>query len=228
MKHPITEQILNRGHWSWDYLPEIEIESDIDWKVSIENPARLDRSIDNPRMMTMAEAMVDGVEFPAIVVLKLDPLGSKKKYLIATGVHRIAAAKYLELKKFDAYVVTEPDTYRAELLIRQLNTIEGQGVRVRERIIQVLHLRKAYPDRSLHSMCKEWHLKDSYVRLIMSEKEGKDRARELGYDITNTKVSNKQIGVLNQIHSNRRSRPPSLRIWSRKRRKRGTRRPGLA
>jgi hypothetical protein len=148
MKDPKTEQFLTHGAWKWQYQRHI-LFADIDRAASKENPSRLLARIDEERVQTYGLAMEEGVEFPAIVVLALDPAVSSYRYLIATGVHRIEAADLAGLKEFDAYVVAEPDQYRAELLIRRLNTIEGHGVSIRDRVLQILHLHETYPDQSL-------------------------------------------------------------------------------
>src|SRR5215475_4784303 len=134
MIDPKTEQYLTQGAWKWKLHKQVPF-TDIDLKASYDNPSRMLTRIDDERVQAYGLAMESGVEFPAIVLLVLDPAKSSFKYLIATGVHRVSAADLCGLTAFDAYVVTEPDEYRHELLIRQLNTIEGNGISIRDRIV---------------------------------------------------------------------------------------------
>jgi hypothetical protein len=130
MKDPKTENFLTRGSWNWQYHAKIDF-SKIDLKHSQENPARLARKLDEDRVVHYAIEMQNGVEFPAIVLLHPSSNDSFP-YEVATGMHRLEAACYADIRALDAYVVTEAEPYRREVLIRQLNTIEGHGVTIRE------------------------------------------------------------------------------------------------
>jgi hypothetical protein len=201
MKEPKTEQFLTHGAWKWVYQTRV-LFSDIDRKASRENPSRLLARVDEERVQSYGLAMEAGVEFPAIVLLSLDPAVSAFKYLIATGVHRVEAADLAGLKEFDAYVIAEPDQYRAELLVRQLNTIEGHGVSIRDRVQQILHLHETYPDQSLKSLSKEWSIKYSTVQAAFRERQAIARARRFGVEFTkSSKLSQKSLLAMNTVHS---------------------------
>jgi hypothetical protein len=201
MKDPKTEQFLTHGAWKWVYQVRVLL-SDIDRKASRENPSRLLARVDEERVQSYGLAMEEGVEFPAIVVLALDSAVSSFKYLIATGVHRVEAADLAGLKQFDAYVVAEPDQYRAELLVRRLNTIEGHGVSIRDRVLQVLHLHETYPDQSLKTLAKEWNLKYGTVQSAFKEQQAIVRARRFGVEFTkSSKLSQNSLLSLNTVHS---------------------------
>lgn len=202
MKDPKTEQFLTHGAWQWVYHQRVAF-SDIDLKASRENPSRLLSRVDEDRVESYALAMQDKVEFPAIVLLALDPAVSTFKYLIATGVHRVSAAEVADITAIDAYVVAEPDQYRAELLFRRLNTIEGHGVSIRDRVMQILHLHETYPDQPLKALAKEWNIKYSTVQSTYREQQAIRRAREFGVEFTKSnKLSQKSLLSLNTIHSN--------------------------
>jgi hypothetical protein len=200
MKDPKTEQFLSQGNWKWQYNERVPF-SDIDIEASEVNPARIVRRVDDERVQTYGLAMEEGCEFPAIVLLTLDPAASSFKYLIATGVHRVEAAKLADISKFDAYVVVEPDQYRQEVLIRQLNTIEGHGVSIRDRILQIVQLHETYPAHSLPTLAKEWHLPIKTVRSYWNEQQAVNRAKKFGYDLKNNKIPQRTIIALNSIHS---------------------------
>lgn len=201
MKDPKTEQFLTHGAWKWEYRKSI-LFADIDRKASRENPSRLLSRVDEDRVQTYGLAMEEGVEFPAIVVLAMDTAVSAHKYLIATGVHRVEAADLAGLQQFDAYVVAEPDQYRAELLIRRLNTIEGHGVSIRDRVLQILHLYEAYPDQNLKGLAKEWNIKYSTVQSAFREQQAIARARRFGVEFTkSSKLSQKSLLQMNTVHS---------------------------
>jgi len=201
MKDPKTEQFLTHGAWKWEYQAHV-LFSDIDRKASRENPSRLLSRVDEERVQSYGLAMEGGVEFPAIVVLALDPAVSAFKYLIATGVHRVEAADLAGFKEFDAYVVTEPDQYRADTLIRRLNTIEGHGVSIRDRVLQILHLHETYPDQSLKALAKEWNIKYSTVQSAAKEQAAIARARRFGVEFTkSSKLSQKSLLSMNTVHS---------------------------
>jgi hypothetical protein len=199
MKDPKTEHYLDRGQWKWKYQAKVAI-VDIDLKTSLENPARLLRRLDEPRAENYALAMIDGTEFPAIVLLLLDPIADYK-YEIATGCHRVDAARQAEVTTFDAYIVTEPDAYRREVLIRQLNTLEGQGVSVEDRILQVLELHRKYPTQSLPQLAKEWNLKEKTIRTHWTVDQAMERGQRFGFDFVKSKLAQSSALALHAIHS---------------------------
>jgi hypothetical protein len=198
-----TEQFLDHGGWKWQYVETVPF-GDIDIEASEANPARITHRIDDERVQSYALAMEAGDEFPAIVLQALDPgvlSGTAFKYLIATGVHRVEAAKLAGATIFDAYVVTESDKYRQECLQRQLNTIEGHGISIKDRILQVLHLHRTYPDHSLAALSKEWNLPAKTVRQHWYEQQAFNRALRFGYDFRNNKIPQRTVVALNGIHS---------------------------
>jgi hypothetical protein len=204
MKDLKTEQFLNNGGFKWRYLPKVPL-SEIDIKASEDNPSRIIRRLNEDLAISYGIAMEAGDEFPAIVLLQLDLQSATaapgKKYLIATGVHRVKGAEAIDRKDFDAYVVIEPDKYREEVLIRQLNTIEGQGVTIQDRIAQVLLLHEKHPDRSLPLLCKEWRLREKTVRAAWTADQALRRGQRFGYDFNRAKLSKAAQIQLNAIHS---------------------------
>lgn len=204
MRDPKTEAFLDRGQWSWRY-EEIITSEQIDLVYSANNPARLDRKIDEERALQYAEEMQDGVQFPAIVLVTPSDRGVLP-FDVATGMHRLRAADYAQAAKpykIDAYVVTEADRYRRDVLTRQLNTIEGRGVDAREQIMHVLHLHDLYK-QPLALLCKEWHLKEHTVRVYFRAENCKRRAREQGFDLSRVKLSATSLGKIDtSVHSDK-------------------------
>lgn len=206
MQDPKTEAFLNRGQWRWAYDPEVTFDK-IDTEHCADNPARLHRKIDEDRACQYAEAMAAGDEFPAIVLLAPSDRGLKP-YDVATGMHRIEAAELHQAKdkerpkRLDAYIVTEPDQYRRQVLIRKLNTIEGQSDTLQEQILHVLYLYDTFKI-PVPTLAKEWHLKENSLRGYIKAEQAKQRARKLGFDLASSKYSKTLLGSLGSIHSDR-------------------------
>jgi hypothetical protein len=86
--------------------------------------------------------------------------------------------------------------------MRQLNTIEGNGVSIRDRVLQILQLHDAYPDRSLSALAKEWNIKYDAVKTTAVEQKVIKRARGFGFDFTkHVKLSKQSLLAMNGIHS---------------------------
>jgi len=205
MKDPRTEAFLDRGQWHWTYVPKVPF-IDIDIAYSAENPARLHRKIDDDRVMQYAEEMEAGIEFPAIVLVT-PSVRDRVTYDVATGMHRLNAADMAQSKlpkHIDAYVVTEPDRYRREVLSLQLNTIEGKGDTQHDQVMHVIRLHQEY-NRSLVALCKEWHLKEHSVRTQMRAVHARKRAREVAdIELGKTRLSVTAQGTLHgSIQSDR-------------------------
>jgi hypothetical protein len=210
MRDPRVEAFLNRGGWKWQYRgdkPEEFIPFEqIDIKYSSDNPARLRRKLDEERALRYAAEMQDGVEFPAIVLLTPSDR-AVFPFDIATGVHRVHAADFAQKdpKKIDAYIVTETDRYRREVLIRMLNIVEGEGESLSEMIEHVIYLNATF-GQTIPILCKEWHLKESTVRSHHRAYQGRERARKFGFDIDRggAKLTIKLQGDMHSaIHSDR-------------------------
>jgi ParB-like chromosome segregation protein Spo0J len=100
----------------------------IDRKASAENRAR-DVPLDTERVQLIKIAMDAGVPMPSIV-LRLRRDG---RYVIAGGNHRFNATLATEDAQLIAYVITCTDV-EFETLCKQLNTVEGVGSRLEERL----------------------------------------------------------------------------------------------
>jgi hypothetical protein len=205
MRDPKTEHFLDSGNYKWRYVEKVDF-AEIDLKASLENPARLHRTVNEDVALSYALAMEAGDEFPAIVLLTLDSTTSILPYLIATGVHRVTAAKDYQIRDwFDAYVVAEADAYRRTSLTRRLNIIEGYGVTMKDRIAQALQDHKEHPDVSLGALAKDWHLKLDTLKTAKATQSAVDRGRRFGYTLDDgkLKLTQKSIQSLGLIHSDK-------------------------
>jgi hypothetical protein len=204
MRDPKTEAFLNRGQWQWRYEPDVTFDQ-IDITYSTDNPARLNRKIDDDRVLQYAGEMQDGVQFPAIVLLSPSDRGIVA-FDVATGMHRLNAADLAQTKlpkKIDGYVITEADRYRRETLTRRLNTIEGRGADSTEQIMHIIYLHEHYK-QSIASLCKEWHVKEHTVRTHLRAEQARKRARQFGFNLDRSKLSLNMLGVLQtNLHSDR-------------------------
>lgn len=200
MEHPITEQYLKQGLFKYEYFKRAAI-AEIDMDKSEKNPARMQKKLDQDRAVGYGLAMDGGTEFPAIVLMNHEAPHGKFKFEVATGIHRINGALLAHRAHFDAYVVTEADQYRREVLVRQLNTLEGRGVSEEEKIQHVLWLNEHYPSKPLALLSKEWNLKIGTVQAAANEQKARARARRFNYDFARQKVPQKMAIILNSIHS---------------------------
>jgi hypothetical protein len=205
MQDPKTEQFLTAGRYKWQYTAKVNF-SEIDIKASMENPARLYRTVNEEVAFSYALAMEAGDAFPAIVLLTLDSETSVLPYLIATGVHRVYGAREHKVRDwFDAYIVTEGDAYRRTSLIRRLNIIEGYGVSLKDRIAQALQDQRDFPDVSLSALANDWHLKLETLKQAKATQTAVDRGRRFGYSLDDgkLKLAQRSILALGQIHSDK-------------------------
>lgn len=204
MRDPKTEAFLQRGRWVWAYEQAVPLSS-IDTDHARDNPARLNRRFDEERVLQYAEEMDDGVEFPAVVLLTPSDHGVKP-FDIATGLHRLSAAELCRkgTRHADAYVITEPDRYRRELLTRSLNTIEGRGADQSEQIMHIIYLHEHHK-QPIATLCKEWHIKEGSVRHYYRAEQCKRRAKSLGVQLSDTRLrlSQSLLGQMNALHSDK-------------------------
>ena len=202
MRDTKTELLMKQGGYKWKYVEKL-LFTDIDLKASEENPARLRRKIDDFAVTQYGLAMLEGPEavaaFPAILVFVVD----RAKCIVGTGMHRIRAKEDAFDGKqnwFDAYIVTEPDQYRQELLLRLLNSREGIRDTKREQLYHMIAMHERYPGHSLAELAKQFHVSSNTVTTFWNEQQGIKRASRLGFDFEN-KQPQATIIALNQVSS---------------------------
>lgn len=173
-----TEQYLNGGGYSYRFVEGYDL-TRINLKAEASNPARLVRNKDEDRITRMGCAMLDGVNFPAIVVFAGGEDSPRDD--LVTGYHRGCAYAEAGIKTCDAYVVVEHDPYRRALLPRAINSIEGRASSQPEDLAQVAELLRLFPDATQHDLSVAFSglkqpLISDYLKLIEQE----TRARNLG------------------------------------------------
>lgn len=192
-----VESLLKRGNYRNAYQDKV-LFSDIDFKASEENPARINRKINDDDVVKYGFAMMEGAVFPGIVLLKQD----RAKHLVATGMHRCKAAIEVKRDWFDAYIVTEPDQFRCDLLIRLLNGIEGRGDTVKDQLRHVISLHEKYSKHSLNELALAFNLSKGAVMNAWQAHKGIQRASRLGFDFEGSqKQPQMSIIALDQIVS---------------------------
>lgn len=192
-----VESLLKRGNYQF-VLHDKEPLSNIDLKASAENPARINRKIEQDRVIQYGCAMIDGAVFPPLVLLRRD----QAKLLVATGMHRIRAAQEAKIDTFDSYIVTETDQYRCDLLIRLLNGLEGRGDTIKEQLWHVISLHEQYSRIPLTQLANEFSISKQTVTNAWNEHQGIRRGSRLGFDFEKTQKQPQSVIVrLNQIPS---------------------------
>src|SRR5580765_1789275 len=150
MNDPRTENHLTRYGYAWQLVPDVLL-ARIDWKEADDNPCRLGVKLNELRVIDYGAKMLDGVEFPPLVVLEV---AGKPLYVLLTGRHRGKAAIEAGLSSHACYVVREADPFRIELLVRFLNVIEGEGPDRAERLAQLVQAVRSNPSAKLEELAK--------------------------------------------------------------------------
>jgi hypothetical protein len=197
MRSPIDEQFLKKLGCKFQYREKFPMAA-IDIKASVENPGRIYRKLNKDVAETYGIAMLDGSDFPAIVLLNHEHPHDGLDWIIATGLHRTDGAKQAGIEVFDAYLVTEPDPYKREIIIRLLNTTVGYGMDVSEIFAHLLWLNEHH-GTALTVLAKEWHVKPSALINAAAEQKARLRARKTGWDFDRCKVPAGTIIMLGGI-----------------------------
>lgn len=187
-----TEQYLKRGSYSFQFVEGYDL-TRINLQAEAQNPARLARNKDEDRIIKMAVSMLDGVDFPAIVVFQND--GPRDD--LVTGYHRGCAYDDAGIKTCDAYVVVEHDPYRRALLPRAINSIEGRSSTAAEDLAQVAELLRLFPDASQHDLAIAFSLKQPAISDYLKLIEQEARAKALGCGEIWGRIT--QIGLRKQL-----------------------------
>jgi hypothetical protein len=176
MRDQKTENYLNDGQYAHEFRAKVPIKS-IDLVGARINPARAHRRIDPDRVTAYGIAMLDGTEFPAIVVF--DHGGPLLD--LVTGLHRLEAAIDAKLTDFDAYVVVEPVEYRRDLLRRAINSIEGSAPTQQEQLKHAAEMLRLHPSlTSIKDVAAAFKLSDFTLATFLRVTEADERALQLG------------------------------------------------
>jgi hypothetical protein len=208
MRDQKTENYLNDGQYAFEFRPKVPIKS-IDLVGARINPARANRRIDPERVNAYGVAMLDGTDFPAIVVFD----GGGLLLSLVTGLHRLEAAIDAKLDTFDCYVVVEPNDYRRDLLVRSINSIEGFAPTQQEQLRLAAEMLRLYPGVATNKqVAASFKLGESTLASFLRVTEADDRALNLGvfdqfcgltqtiklelYGIKNDHIFTSAIGVI--------------------------------
>lgn len=176
MRDQRTENYLQRGGYSFRFVAGYDL-SRINLSAEAQNPARLGRRKDDDRIIKMAVAMLDNVDFPAIVVFANEDAPHDS---LVTGLHRCHAAADAGFKSLDAYIVVEHDVYRRALLPRSINSIEGKSSTQGEDLAQIAELLRLFPEASQTDLAAAFGLKATLISDYLKLIEQEERARVLG------------------------------------------------
>jgi hypothetical protein len=199
MKSPIDEQFLTKLGAKFKFQEKFPI-AKIDLKASTENPARIYRKLNKDVAETYGAMMLCGDDFPAIVLLNHEHPHDGMDWIVATGVHRLDGARQASIDTFDAILVTEPDQYRREVIIRMLNITVGHGMDMAEIHAHLLWLNEHH-GTALSTLAKEWGVKPQSLINAANEQKARLRARRIGVDFDRCKVPSGTIIALGSIHS---------------------------
>jgi hypothetical protein len=173
---PKIESWLTRNGYAWEFVPDHPIAL-IDLREADENPARLTRKLDTVRATHYGCNMIDGDEFPAVLLHEM--VGKRLKHLL-NGRHRTKGALEADRTTFDAIVVREADPYRIDVLLRFSNCLEGDRPTETDNLIQIAEMRAKYPDKGPKDLAKIAGLSMKAVDNYLKLREVEDRADDLG------------------------------------------------
>lgn len=112
-----VEQLLAKRNVRWTFVPQVQI---AEIKMAAENKRNSGREVPIIPWLVdrYAAAMLDGDVFPAIVLLA--------DLTLAGGYHRIAAAMAVGNTVYDgAYILDDLNPTERDILVRELNQVEG-------------------------------------------------------------------------------------------------------
>lgn len=173
-----TEQRLQRKGYAFQFIKGYDL-ARINLTAEAQNPARLARRKDADQITKMALDMLDGQDFPAIVVFHNDDQYDS----LVTGYHRLCAADEATIKQLDAYVVMEHSMLRRILLPRSINNIEGRSPTLAENLAQCAEVLRLKPDEITQAeLAQEFSLKPAVISDYLKLIEQEERAMRLGVD----------------------------------------------
>ncbi len=197
MRDPRVEQYLNEQAVDYVYVPDLSIEN-FDLKASLRNQARLSDTLNKDTVAEYALAMIDGVDFPAVISHR--PNG---KDVLISGNHRIHAAIEAELKTFDTYRVKTDDPFILDRLTRSANAIEGMRPSRKELVAQAAFL---VENRKMTATAaaKEMRVPVEAVRKAVNTARTRRRLAALGQ---NPELPETHLTALSSITSDRVLKP---------------------
>lgn len=142
----------------WEIQQDVPV-VDIDMEMSQEHQARIDKKVDESRIIQIAEAIANGVVLPMPI---LQRMVHKKRWHIWSGNHRTAGADLFGLKAIDAYVVSITDLRMQDLFPRVVNAWEGVRESQEAEAAQAAYMCEKH-GYSVDEMAKAFNLKTNYL-----------------------------------------------------------------
>lgn len=181
-----VEQRLTTAQIPWEFLsgvPWTDIYSDEE----ICRQIRLDKGTDPEVIDSYALAMMDGVDFTAIIVV-----GEKPPYAIVAGLHRQAAAELAERLLTDVYRLLTDDVSVAERIRRTDNAGNGTRQSKEDMTAQGMYMVREQ-GMSVEQAAHECHLRSEYLAARL-------RADRVRLDLLRMQVDPRQIAKLSHQH----------------------------
>ncbi len=189
-----VEDFCRRKHYAWEWIDTIAI-ADIDMDASMHNSSRLNKAINPDAVLQYGCAMLDGVQFTAIVVYR----GMLGMWVLVNGVHRIRAAKDAGWTDwpFGAYVLTTENAYERDMATMLINTIETAiPITHEERILNALTIIERY-GRPVTEVAAEFGLHPDTVGDRIRARRAQSRIIGMGGDPRDLTLS--ALRILHQI-----------------------------
>lgn len=198
-RDPRTEQYLTQQAVNWKYVPAVPI-GDFDLAASLKNQARLTGALNKDTVQEYALAMIDGVEFPAVVSRRVNG-----KEILLSGNHRGHAAVIAEKATLDTYRLETDDPFLIERITRSINSIEGMRPSRKEAVAHA-----AYLVENRHMTAKaaaqEFHIPVEAVLKAMRTSATRKRLANLG---ENPELPEAHLDTMNAVKSDRVLKPVS-------------------
>lgn len=195
------EHLLKEGKCEWE-VQEVRL-NDVNLDESKKRQSRLDRQLDEDRVLSIAVAMEEGVPVPMICLYKVRGIG----FMDLAGLHRGFAAKtYVSDRdnsfKVKAYVITAGDPkFILEELPSLTNAIEGVGLTMDQRRLRAAELvmSEGYP---IEEVAKRFGLRAPSLADHVAGVALKDRLAGMGIQIAKSLTKNTVIKALRGIQHN--------------------------
>lgn len=140
MKDSVREAWLTDNGWEFEYEEKAPLDFILVDK-SAQEQVRLGEQVDELHASRLAQALRDGAQFPAVILIQPTNGGPLP---IGDGIHRISALKKIGRKETDAYVVTNAQSPKmTEMLRRTANAPGGKGFDTAHAVQQAVALTDA-------------------------------------------------------------------------------------
>lgn len=179
------ESYLNSAGVDWKRMPGLRLAT-IDKRMSLNNQARLEESLNDDQVVIYAQAMEQGAIFPAVVVWRME---DAVMCVVSDGNHRVAAAELAGIDTMPAYMVDDPSEAQVVRITYAGNRTGGRGSTMMERI----HHAASLVDRfgmTIVAAAKETGAPESRVAKHMRRRDAERRIRRVSPYVAIAALSN--------------------------------------